>query len=198
MYFISKRSRWPGVCTGCQTKSAQITAGTATETPRPCSSLLPSWNKDRLRGEVMGTGRRKPLAMLKQTHLEWGLSYYTCKAGYFPPPPPHHHVGKLLTTTGMEASQQGTSRDQRQKDKGFVVQRRTSKKTHPLGAFVRGLCLTNKSCCTKISGCRYPNKNKTRVLPEHLNDFREELLTAGWQTPQSLSSCVQIWNNSLR
>ena len=83
MYFISTRRWWPGLCTRCQTKSAQITAGTATETPHASSSLLPSWNKDRLRGEVMGTGRREPLAMLKQTRLEWGLGYYACQGDFF-------------------------------------------------------------------------------------------------------------------
>lgn len=35
--------------------------------------------KQRLRGEVTGKGRREPLAILKQTHLEWGLSSYTCQ-----------------------------------------------------------------------------------------------------------------------
>jgi len=96
---------------------------------------------------------------------------------FSPPPPPH--IGKPLMTTDMEASQQGINRDQRQKDRGFIVQRRASKAAHPLGAFVQRLCLTSKFCCTKIGGCRYPNKNKTRVLPVHPNDFREELLTAG-------------------
>lgn len=85
-YFISKRRWLPGLCTRCQTKSAQITAGTATETPYSSSSLLPSWNKGRLRGEVMGRGRRETSAMLKQTHLEWGLGYYTCQGDFFSSP----------------------------------------------------------------------------------------------------------------
>ena len=85
MYFISKRRWWPGLCTRCQTKSAQITAGTVIETPQPSSSHLTSWNKDGLRGEVTGTGRTEPLAMLKQTHLEWGLGYYTCQGDFFFP-----------------------------------------------------------------------------------------------------------------
>lgn len=80
-HFISKRL--PGLCTRCQTKSAPITAGTATETPHPSSSLLPSRHKGRLRGEVMGMGRRETLAMLEQTHLKWGLGYYTCQGFFF-------------------------------------------------------------------------------------------------------------------
>lgn len=143
-------------------------------------------------GQSDGDGKEKPLAMLKQTPLEWGLDYYTRQGDFFFPPPPPHCLGKLLMTTGIEASWQGTSRDQRQRDRGFVVQRRASKKAHPLGAFVRGLCLTSKSCYTKITGCRYPNKNKSRVLPAHPNDFREEPLTAGWQTPQPLSLCANL------
>lgn len=196
MCFISKGRWWAGPCTCCQTKSPQITPGIATECPH-LTRTLPSWNKRHAEGRSDGDGKEEPVAMLKQTPLEWGLDYYTRQGDFFSPPPPPHHVGKLLMTTGMEASWQGTSRNQRQWDRGFVVQKRASKKAHPLGAFVQGLCLTSKSCYTKITGCRYPNKNKSRVLPAHPNDFREELLAAGWQTPQPLSLCVQIWRSSL-
>lgn len=63
--------------------------------------------------------------MLKQTHLEQGLDYCTRQGFFFfSPPPPPHRVGKLLMTTGMETSWQGTCRDQREKDRGLIVQRR--------------------------------------------------------------------------
>lgn len=66
--------------------------------------------------------------MLKQTYLEQGLDYCTGQGDFFFPPPPPHRVGKLLMTTGMETSWQGTCKDQREKDRGLLVQRRASER----------------------------------------------------------------------
>lgn len=113
--------RWLGPCTCCWTKS-----------PRACHREPPPlWQpplflKQRHKGRNDRDRKEPPLAMLKQTHLEQGLDYCTRQGFFFffSPPPPPHRVGKLLMTTGMETSWQGTCRDQREKDRGLIVQRR--------------------------------------------------------------------------
>lgn len=82
MCFISKGRWWAGPCTCCQTKSPQITPGIATECPH-LTRTLPSWNKRHAEGRSDGDGKEEPLAMLKQTPLEWGLDYYTRQGDFF-------------------------------------------------------------------------------------------------------------------
>lgn len=82
MYFISKRRRWPGLCTRCQTERPDHSRHRH-RNPPPLQQPPPILKQRPVEGRSDGEGKEEPLAMLKQTRLEWGLGYYTCQGDFF-------------------------------------------------------------------------------------------------------------------
>lgn len=148
--------RWLGPCTCCWTKSPR-----ARHREPPPLWQPPLFLKQRHKGRNDRDRKEPPLAMLKQTHLEQGLDYCTRQGFFFFPSSPSSSCWQTLDDHRHGDLLAGDLQRPEGKGQRARCAKESTWKAHPPGAFVWGLCLTSKSCCTKIASCRYPKKTKS-------------------------------------